>query len=285
MTAVMSLDAQQQAGSGGSVSRDAQEQQQPPATSGRGGVSRDAQQARGRGSVWREIQGFNIVLVVGENQSSGASSDTLPGGAKRALTDMREFLPYKSYRVLDSQWTSCCSPESVRAGYPVSGRLQGVSGSSGSTTVLSPRSYQFTLIVGESSDRIPVKFALRTDEPAARSGQSAVARERERELSNLRSELETIAVQISASQRRVEAGVLNPDEVKLLQVRQAQLQRQVAELSDAIVSSRESVARTVMDSSFTMDAGETVVVGTSRLGGDKALIALVTAVRRTSSGR
>jgi hypothetical protein len=32
-----------------------------------------------------------------------------------------------------------------------------------------------------------------------------------------------------------------------------------------------------------MDPGETVVVGTSRLGGDKALIALVTAVRRTGS--
>ena len=39
-------------------------------------------------------------------------------------------------------------------------------------------------------------------------------------------------------------------------------------------------ARPIIDSSFTMDAGETVVVGTSRLGGDKALIALVTAVRK-----
>lgn len=35
-----------------------------------------------------------------------------------------------------------------------------------------------------------------------------------------------------------------------------------------------------MDSSFTMEAGETVVVGTSKLGGDKALIAIVTAVRK-----
>ena len=29
-----------------------------------------------------------------------------------------------------------------------------------------------------------------------------------------------------------------------------------------------------------MEVGETVVVGTSRLGGDKALIAIVTAVRK-----
>ena len=40
-----------------------------------------------------------------------------------------------------------------------------------------------------------------------------------------------------------------------------------------------------MDSSFTMDVGETVVVGTSRLGGDKALIAIVTAVKKGGTAR
>jgi hypothetical protein len=39
--------------------------------------------------------------------------------------------------------------------------------------------------------------------------------------------------------------------------------------------------RTIIDTSFTMDIGETVVVGTSRLQGDKALIALLTAVSST----
>jgi len=40
----------------------------------------------------------------------------------------------------------------------------------------------------------------------------------------------------------------------------------------------------MIDTSFTMDVGETVVVGTSRLaGGDKALIALLTAVARNPS--
>jgi hypothetical protein len=42
-----------------------------------------------------------------------------------------------------------------------------------------------------------------------------------------------------------------------------------------------SASRAIVDSSFMMDTGETVVVGTSRLGGDKALIALVTAARRS----
>jgi hypothetical protein len=45
-------------------------------------------------------------------------------------------------------------------------------------------------------------------------------------------------------------------------------------------------SRSIIDTSFTMDVGETVVVGTSRLaGGDKALIALLTAVPRTAASR
>jgi hypothetical protein len=41
---------------------------------------------------------------------------------------------------------------------------------------------------------------------------------------------------------------------------------------------------TIIDTSFTMDVGETVVVGTSRVkGGDKALIALLTAVPQRST--
>jgi hypothetical protein len=39
--------------------------------------------------------------------------------------------------------------------------------------------------------------------------------------------------------------------------------------------------RVLIDTNFTMDIGETVVVGTSRLQGDKALIALLTAVAST----
>src|SRR5687768_18455650 len=63
----------------------------------------------------RQIQGFNVVLVLGETHPSDAteSVEDLPSGAKKALADMREFLPYKHYRVLDSQWTSCCGTDSA----------------------------------------------------------------------------------------------------------------------------------------------------------------------------
>jgi hypothetical protein len=39
----------------------------------------------------------------------------------------------------------------------------------------------------------------------------------------------------------------------------------------------------VIDTSFSMDIGETIVVGTSRLQGDTALIVLLTAVPRTAA--
>ena len=33
----------------------------------------------------------------------------MPAAARKALADTKDFLPYKSYRLLDSQWTLCCS--------------------------------------------------------------------------------------------------------------------------------------------------------------------------------
>src|SRR3712207_3434693 len=49
------------------------------------------------------LQGFSIVLLEGDLQA-GKDSD-LPLAAQTAITDVREFLPYRSYRVLDAAWT------------------------------------------------------------------------------------------------------------------------------------------------------------------------------------
>ena len=54
----------------------------------------------------------------------------MPEAAKKALADMRDFLPYKSYRLLDTQWILCCGSTKVGAG--ISGRLRGVSQALGS---------------------------------------------------------------------------------------------------------------------------------------------------------
>src|SRR6476620_1213769 len=47
-------------------------------------------------------QDYSVVLVLGDSQSG--SSDTVPPAARKALADMKDFLPYKGYRLLDAQW-------------------------------------------------------------------------------------------------------------------------------------------------------------------------------------
>lgn len=46
---------------------------------------------------------FQIVLVLADNNGSG-SSDSLPPNAQKALADVRDFLPYKSYKLVDLAW-------------------------------------------------------------------------------------------------------------------------------------------------------------------------------------
>ena len=255
------------------------------------GVS--AQQTARRNTAWRDIQGLNIVLVVGESQRSGTSSDELPNGARRALSDMREFLPYRHYRVLDSQWTSCCSSDVMRVGSAIAGRLQGVTAGAGpsGTTVLVPRSYAFSVTLTQSTEAsgLSVRFTLRQEDGGSGRGgsQARVADVAlEGRAANLRADLEILSNQVREAQRRHEAGVLPTSELRQLQDRHAQAERRLAEAMNSIAGQGGGgSSRPIIDSSFTMDVGETVVVGTSRLGGDKALIALVTAVRRTTSSR
>src|SRR5262245_24985233 len=50
-------------------------------------------------------RGFSVVLLLGETQAA-SSGDSLPPAPalRKALNDVKDFLPYKSYRVLDTQW-------------------------------------------------------------------------------------------------------------------------------------------------------------------------------------
>ena len=82
----------------------------------------------------------------------------------------------------------------------------------------------------------------------------------------------------------------NHPEVQKARARLAEIQTEIQREHSRVVGDTDKrrvigVAgagrRTIIDTSFTMDIGETVVVGTSRLQGDKALIALLTAVAST----
>ena len=241
----------------------------------------------GQNSVLPQVQGFNIVLLVGESQSSGASIDDVPPAARKALNDMRDFLPFKHYRVLDSQWTSCCGDGPSAQ---IRGNVQGVRGygmaPDGSSVKLSPHTYSFLLHIGPTgAQRLSVMFRL--EEPPS-GGQNIASfvesrEEMERRHAELRRELDTLADEIPRRLQRL--GDKHP-EVMTLQQQRSRVQQRLAEsvnqLAHSTYDTRQGQGgrRSVIDSSFTMDLGETVVVGTSRLGGDKALIAIVTAVRR-----
>ncbi len=45
---------------------------------------------------------FHITLVVASRKPGGGTQESLPKGVAKALDDLRDFLPYKSYRVVDA---------------------------------------------------------------------------------------------------------------------------------------------------------------------------------------
>ena len=152
--------------------------------------------------------GFSVILAVGDLQG-GAPTRDLPPAASKALADMSQFLPYKSYELLDARW---------------------ILGSPRSTSLIrgpENREYQLELRTSSRSDsEVQIDF-------------------------NLRDPSQTL--QFFAS-RGVRAG---SREMRVLKT-----------------------PGRIIDTTFNMDVGETVVVGTSRLQGDKALIVLLTAVGR-----
>jgi hypothetical protein len=72
--------------------------------SGRGSGSRGLGVREG----WARPQGFSVVLVLGDLRAVAGEED-IPPAARKALTDMKDFLPYRSYRLLDAAWILCCS--------------------------------------------------------------------------------------------------------------------------------------------------------------------------------
>ena len=90
--------------------------------------------------------GFGVSLVLGDMKVTGAQ-DSVPFSARKALADVKDFLPYKEYRLLDSQWVLCCGA------MPVMTRLKGPD----------QREYSVDLYVnrgGPKFDVLSVRFVL-----------------------------------------------------------------------------------------------------------------------------
>lgn len=195
------------------------------------------------------IHGFSVALVLGDLQ--GASTpDNLPIGAKKALADLRDFVPYKSYRLLDVQFIRCCA--SKGGAPPISGRLRG----------LDEQQYSFVIDYGLWESKLSIRFSLREEYAAKKIGA------RQADVNSLIAELE---------EKRKKGLTSSHPAVKELEQQIARHQIQEIEEQKGLSQPSKS---SVIDSTFSMDIGETVVIGTSSLKGDKALIALLTAVRR-----
>ena len=65
------------------------------------------------------VQGFSLVLLLGETQGT-IPTQGLSSPARKALSDIREFLPYKGYRLLDTQWVA------GKENAIITGRLRGL---------------------------------------------------------------------------------------------------------------------------------------------------------------
>jgi hypothetical protein len=177
------------------------------------------------------LRGFNVALVQGDLQAGTAVGDTVPAVAAKALADLKDFLPYKSYRLLDTQWT-------IGSGR-MTGRLRGSDG----------REYDLELLARKgSAAEVPLtvtRFVLR-----------------------------------DVSTKPTETRMATLFQKGLITQSAAQRGSRGTTSGGTVVLGR---AHSVIDTSFNMNLGETVVVGTSRLKGDTALIVLLTAVSQPSA--
>jgi hypothetical protein len=243
-------------------------------------------------------QGFSVVLVLGDIQGT-TTSEEVPLAARKALTDMRDFLPFKSYKLLDAAWVLCCGQD-LRSSGSGSG-----SGSGYVSQVLrGPDDQEYDLRLSTSradNSQVSVRFTLFGSASSAEAGAgslSGAARTTARRIADLKDRRTLTEKQIREARANVEVGVASGGDLAKLELELRRIDREIQDLEAQLTEARAPRAttrtsaahperNTIIDTTFTMNVGETVVVGTSRLrGGAKALIALLTAVPpRTSTER
>jgi hypothetical protein len=201
-----------------------------------------------------------VVLVVADLQASSAADD-VPPAARRALADMKEFLPYKSYKLVDAAW------------------ILGQSTGNTITHLRGPEEQDYEVALATSrgeGGRVSVRFMLKD----AGISEQAVAdmaniAEKQRVVERMEREIASLRQKLAEARRSNQEDAAKELRAQLDAAERRQ--RTVSSMTQNRFSGR--AGRTVIDTSFTMDVGETVVVGTSRLkANSKALIALLTAV-------
>ena len=249
-------------------------------------VAASAQQSAARGTsrsnpaVGLGIHGFSVVLVVGSLQGTAASSsESVPDSAKKALNDMKDFLPYKRYQLLDAAWMLCCA--GARGG--VTGRVRGPD----------ERDYNYYVDpIGVGDSKLNVRFSIRemNDPPLAAVNAAKVSDtarlEHSRQLYEAIRERDEAEVRLRNARQKFDVGLLAGSEIEALTVRSRVASQRVEDLQRRAGASRHGTSgQNIIDSTFSISLGETVVVGTSRLHGDRALIAILTAATKPAKDR
>lgn len=233
------------------------------------------------------LQGFSIVLVQGDMAATDDRSQ-LPEAAARAVSDMKGLLPFRSYRLVDSAWVLADSASGL-----INARLKG------------PDNVDYDVVM----EALPAtggaqRVAFRLRESGHEARQTVSALERDLETLNtmaasLRKKYEQ-ALTAQALEGRSASADSARATVGFIRTQLADVERRVAELTVRIAEPKAqevalarasqttrtsaSAGATLIETMFTMRLGETVVVGTSRTGVDKALVAVLTAVPQ-SKGR
>jgi hypothetical protein len=247
-------------------------------------VNESSQLPKNSAAAPQTRRGFNVVLLLGDMQA-GDGQENIPVAARKALADMKDFLPYKGYRLLDTQWVL-----GPIAGTVVT-RLRGAD----------DQEYELELRAGPTMmpgtaapnlTNISVRFLLRdaTDfvtgdsnrtpfHPKELAKSDSASAEIAREIFQLERERTDLEIVVTKGRADVEIGMNNPVEVKRQEAQLSAVNRRLSELKQSLAAANAKAAgRAVIDTSFQMTDGETVVVGTSKVkGGGKALIALLTA--------
>lgn len=244
-----------------------------------------AQQSRGgfvrpSGPAALGIHGFSVVLVVGSlSGTPAASSEAVPEAAKKALADMKDFLPYKRYQLVDAAWMLCCaSPRSV-----VAGLIRGPD----------EREYRYEVDpIGVRDNKLDVRFTIRenSETPASTANRTAVhpvELEHSRRMTAAVRERQEANRELARAEELRRKGLIAASDFEAKSARSRLAEERVKSLraTGQAQNAHPTSARNVIDSTFSISLGETVVVGTSRLHGDRALIAILTAASKPATTR
>jgi hypothetical protein len=140
-----------------------------------------------------------------------------------------------------------------------------------------------------SGTKLDMRFTIRempasTIPEAARGRVSDTAKlEHSRQLYEAIRERDETEAQVRNMRQKVEVGLLQASELEAMTVRNRLAEQRVQDLQR--LGGGTVHGTNIIDSTFSITAGETVVVGTSRLHGDRALIAILTAAAKPTAAK